>query len=127
MSKILQLLSAVIGISLAGLGGVMAMTNPGQGDYEHYATNQLTGYLKGSVCTQVSGDLEELLRNGCKTLVDTGRPQLRNIIAQTTRRQNYLLFSIYETELSFKSPIPSYQFQTFGAFHKFHTYLADEF
>lgn len=125
--KILRLLGVCTGVTLSFMGGVMAMSNPGQNDYEWYATDQLAGHLKESVCTQISGELKAVLRSGCKTLVDTGRPQIKQIIAQTTRRQNFLLFSIYQTDLAFSSPIPSYQFETIGVMQKFYTYESDEY
>jgi hypothetical protein len=125
----MQLLGAIAGVTLACLGSVMAMTNPGQGQYEDYATEELTSYLKRSVCTKTAGSVKEALSSGCKTLVDTGRPHLEYIIAQTTTRQNYVLFSIYETDLAFNSSsvLPSYQFGTVGIFQKFYTYEADEY
>lgn len=129
MIRLMQLLGAVTSVALACLGSVMAMTNPGQGEYEHYATDALTSYLKQSVCTKTAGDLKAALSSGCKTLVDTGRPNLHYIISQTTTRQNYVLFSIYETDFAFNSSstLPSYQFGTVGIFQKFYTYEAFEY
>ncbi len=123
--KALQVLVLIGGVALMGVGSLMTVTNPGQNDYEDYATETLTGYLKKEVCTQAPLDLGGLLQNYCKTLVDTGRPQIQQIIARATRRHNYLLFSIYETQLSFPSPVPSYQFETIGAFAQFYTYEAE--
>lgn len=125
--NILRLLGVFTGVTFSLVGGVMAMGNPGQNDYERYATDQLAGHLKENVCTQISGELKAVFRSGCKTLVDTGRPQMKEIIAQTTRRQNFLLFSIYQTDLAFSSPIPSYQFETIGVMQKFYTYESDKY
>ncbi len=126
--RVFQILTTLLGITLSGLGGVMMFTNPGQGAYEQYATEELAVYLKDSVCSQVSStDLEGVLRNGCKILVDTGRPQITHLISQTTQRQNYVLFSVYRTELNFESTLPSYQFETIGVLQNFYTYGAGEF
>lgn len=114
------------GAILVTFGGLSVFTNPNNNAYEQYATEQLSVYLKENVCTKVSQPLSGLLQSHCKTLVDTGRPQIQELIAQQTTRQNYLLFSVYKTELSLPSPIPTYQFGTFGAFQNFYTYEAEE-
>ncbi len=122
----LKLIIVCGGIILGGLGGFMVITNPGQRDYEQYATETLSSYLKEEVCIQAPRGLGGFLQSYCKTLVDTGQPQIKTLISTTTKRQNYLLFSIYETELSLPSPVPSYQFETIGAFQQFYTYTAEE-
>jgi hypothetical protein len=121
-----QILSTVGGVMLAAVGGFMTITNPAPQDYEQYATEELTTYLKDNVCTQAPPDFGEVLRSYCKSMVDTGRPKIEQIIALQTRRQNFLLFSIYQTELSMPSPVPSYQFETLGMLHKFYTYQAEQ-
>lgn len=121
-----KLIIGVGGIGLLGFGVIMALTNPTPGDYEAYATEELTSYLKENVCTQVSQPLQGLLQNYCKSLVDTGQPHLHQLIAQQTTRHNFLLFSIYQTQLSLPSPIPGYEFQTVGVFQQFYTYQAEE-
>lgn len=123
----LQLVGAVGGVALTGISGLMVITNPGRNDYEHYATDALTRYLKQEVCPQAPQQLGGFLRSYCKTLVDTGRPQIEQVIAKKTMRQNYFLFSVYTTELSLPSPVPSYKFGTIGAFQQFYTYEAQEF
>lgn len=128
MKRLLQVIVAIVGITVTGMGAVMAITNPGQIDYEQYAAEELSSYLKENVCNQTQGqqEVKNLVRGYCKTLVDTGRPQIQDIIALTTKRQNFLLFSIYQTELSFPSPVPSYQFGTIGVLQNFYTYEAQE-
>jgi hypothetical protein len=113
---------------LAGIAGLMTITNPGRGDYERYAVEKLSTYLKDDVCNKAQGnkDVRPFLRNSCKTLVDTGRPQIQQIIAINTTRQNFLLFSIYQTELSLPAPISGYQFATVGVGQNFFTYQAEK-
>ncbi len=125
--NILHIIKVIGGVSLIGLGTSMVLTNPGQRDYESYATDTLTTYLKQEVCPQASGGLGSFLASNCKTLVDTGKPHIKKVIAKKTLRQNYLLFSIYETELLLPSPVPNYEFGTIGVFQQFYTYQADEF
>lgn len=126
--RLSHLLGTCTGVTLMSFGGVMAVTNPGQVAYEQYAASELTTYLKEDVCMQIEGlgDFQGVLRSQCKNLVDTGRPQLRQVIAQTTKRQNFLLFSIYQTELLLPSPVPSYQFETIGVLQNFYIYHAYE-
>ena len=118
--KILTLFTTVGGFVLAGLGLSMVLTNPGQKDYEEYATEELTTYLKEEVCTQVPSFLGDFLQQQCKSVVDTGRPQIQQIITETTERQNFVVFSIYRTHLSIDSHLPSYEFETVGIFQNFY-------
>ncbi|MEL4897481.1 DUF4359 domain-containing protein [Crocosphaera sp. Alani8] len=126
--NVLHLIKVIGGVSLIGLGTGMVLTNPGRMDYETYATDTLSSYLKYEVCSQAaSGGLGNFLASHCKTLVDTGKPHIKRVIANKTIRQNYLLFSIYETELLLPSPVPNYEFGTIGVFQQFYTYQADQF
>lgn len=120
--KVLPIVTTVGGFALIALGGVMTVTNPGSEAYQEYATEKLTIYLKENVCSDISEQLGNFLETYCTALVDTGRPQIGEIIAQTTQRQNYLLFSIYETELAIASPLPGYRVQTVGVLQNFYIY-----
>lgn len=107
---------------LCGLGMVMVLSNPRSQDYERYATETLSHYLKDEVCMQVAQTLGGALSSYCKTMVDSSRPQIQVLIQNSTVRHNYLLFSIYTTKLSLSSPIPSYQFETIGALQQWYTF-----
>ncbi|PSP03815.1 MAG: hypothetical protein BRC54_11875 [Cyanobacteria bacterium SW_7_48_12] len=104
----------------------MVLTNPGREAYESYAVEQLTSYLKESVCPEASQELGEFLQRQCSTLVDVGRPQIQQIISETTERQNLIFFSIYRTNLSVGSFSRAYKFETVGAFQTFFTYEAQQ-
>lgn len=126
--KVLQVITAVGGVALVGLGSVMALTNPGRDDYEEYAVETLTTYLKEEACPKaptVAG-IGDLLQRQCKTLVDTGRPQIQQIISQTTQQQNFIFFTIYRTDLSVGPILPVYHFETVGVFQKFYIYQAEK-
>lgn len=126
--KFLQVITAVGGIALVGLGSVMALTNPDRNDYEEYAVETLTTYLKEEACPQaptVAG-IGDLLQRQCKTLVDTGRPQIQQIISQTTQQQNFIFFTIYRTDLSVGPILPAYHFESVGVFQKFYIYQAEK-
>ncbi|WP_251960226.1 DUF4359 domain-containing protein [Nostoc commune] len=111
---------------LAVLGVAMAKTNPSQVEYEEYAVQRLTEYLKTDVCKKTTNLIENLIRFNCDKLVDSANPQIQEIIARTTERQNYIIFSIYRTDLKINSWIPSYKFETVGAFDQFYTYTAEK-
>jgi len=111
---------------LAALGVAMAKTNPSQVEYEEYAVQRLTEYLKTDVCKKTTNFIENLIRFNCDKLVDSANPQIQEIISRTTERQNYIIFSIYRTDLKINSWIPSYKFETVGAFDQFYTYTAEK-
>ncbi|MBE9034545.1 DUF4359 domain-containing protein [aff. Roholtiella sp. LEGE 12411] len=111
---------------LAALGVTMAKTNPSQAEYEEYAVQRLAKYLKTDVCKKTTNILENLINLNCDKLVDSVNPQMQEIIARTTEKQNYIIFSIYRTDLKLNSWVPSYRFETVGAFDQFYTYTAQE-
>ncbi|HHP7232452.1 MAG TPA: DUF4359 domain-containing protein [Xenococcaceae cyanobacterium] len=117
-----RLILAIIKIAFLSVIGVLIATNPGSKKYEQYAAKALNYYLKDTVCQEVT----EVLENPCSILVDLARPQLTAAIAQTTRRKNFLVFSIYQTDLSILSALPNYQFETIGILDYFYTYQADK-
>ena len=90
--------------------------------YETYASNRLTTYLKNDLCVQ----LADKLQSPCYLLVDTASPQIKMTVSQSTKQQNFLLFSIYQTELSIPSITSVYQFATVGIFERFYTYQTEK-
>jgi hypothetical protein len=122
-------IAAGLGVAgLAVLGVVMARSNPEQAKYEEYAVQRLTDYLKTDFCKKTPGFglLGKLGTFNCDRFVDSANPQIRELIASTTERQNYLIFSVYRTEIKLDSLIPGYKFETVGAFDNFYTYTAEE-
>lgn len=124
--KSLKPLASISLFFLAGLAIAMAIANPDTSTYEEYAVEQLTTYLKNDVCSQVPQAFETLVKNSCAELIDSNRPQIRQIIARGTQRQNFILFSIYRTNLSISSIVPLYRFQTIGIMQNFYTYSAEQ-
>ena len=49
-------------VGLVLLGVTMAKTNPSQGEYEEYAMQRLTKYLKSDVCKKTPKMLESLIK-----------------------------------------------------------------
>jgi Domain of unknown function (DUF4359) len=117
------------GVVLIGLGSAMAVTNPSSRDYESFAVEHLTEYLKDNACKKLPKELGDFGQQWCQTLgktaIDTGRPQLKQIIAQQTERRNFIVFSVYRTKLNLP-PFPAYEFETLGFLQQFYTYRSEE-
>jgi hypothetical protein len=124
--NVVSIAAAISSVALVGVGVSMALTNPNQATYEEYATEQLTTYLKDEACTQAPKVFSNFLQRQCKSLLDTGRPQIQLIISKATQRQNFILFSIYRTNLDIGPYLPAYHFETVGAFQNFYVYQAAE-
>lgn len=124
--KNLRLVAYVGAAALAGVGIALAITNPSQPEYEEYAVQRLTEYLKSDVCTKAPDLLGGLIQRNCSVLVDSGRPQIQQLVSQNTQRQNFILFSVYNTDLSLNQLVPAYHFETVGAFQNFYTYKAEK-
>ena len=114
------------GTILIGLSGIMFLSNPGLRGYQKYADEALETRLKEEVCAEASQKLGQWLNNQCYSLVDTARPHLTQIITQQTTRTNFILFSIYQTDLPIPDPFPDYHLETIGMLGNFYTYQADE-
>lgn len=124
--RALTIITGVGVVGLATLGVAMAKTNPSQPRYEEYAAQRLTEYLKGSVCKKTPNIFDNLIKSNCTQLIDSANPQMRQIIAVSTQRQDFMIFSVYRTDLKVNSWIPSYKFETVGAFDNFYTYNAEQ-
>ncbi|MFB2833239.1 DUF4359 domain-containing protein [Floridanema evergladense] len=119
---------------VTGLLVSLAISNPSQAEYEKYATQELTEYLQQNVCPQAPKIWGKSLKRECKRLVNSNRSEIKDFISQSTERYNFILFSIYKTELSITkvSPflpsdfLPSYHFGTLAVGHKFYIYQAEE-
>lgn len=123
--KSLRIVNYIGATALVGLGVAMATTNPSQSNYEVFAMQQITAYLKKDVCIKAPNVFENFLRRNCGVVVDSSRPQIQQIIAKTTQRQNFIFFSIYRTDLFVNSFIPYYKFETIAAFQNFYVYAAE--
>ncbi|OLP20129.1 hypothetical protein BST81_01460 [Leptolyngbya sp. 'hensonii'] len=117
----------ILTLVLAGLGVGVALTNPGSQAYEDFAVHQLTWYLKENVCSKAPEILGNSLRKECLSLVDVNKFQIKQLIARNTRRQNYIFFSIYTTELTITPVLPSYRFETFAGAMRFYLYSAEQY
>lgn len=113
-------------LTLIVLATILLITNPGSEQYELYAADKLTIYLKDNVCRQVTEQVNKQLRSPCHILIDTARPQLRLALYKNTQKQNFFLFSIYQTQLAIAPLTPEYHFATLGICNRFFTYQAEQ-
>lgn len=114
------------GVVLAGTAAGLALTNPEPSAYEQYATSRLSDYLAVNLCDDIPPNLNQVLQNQCRSLLENNQTQVRQLIANHTTRSNYGLFSLYRTRL--EAPglplLPSYEFETLGIGRSFFTYRA---
>ena len=110
-----------LGVSSAsGIVAIMALTNPGQTAYESYATQKVIGLLDQNVCAEAPKSFN--LRRDCQDLLKNHRAQIKEFIAKNTERQDFVLFSVYTTDVAIASFLPKYRVETVGAFRNFHIY-----
>ncbi|MGI8503707.1 MAG: DUF4359 domain-containing protein [Hassallia sp.] len=124
--RLSTIMTYVAGVGLVVLGVVMVKTNPTQAEYEEYAMQRLTKYLKSDVCKKTPKMLENLIKLDCDKVVDSASPQVRELVAATTERQDFIIFSIYRTDLKLNSWLPSYTFESVGVLESFYTYSAEQ-
>ena len=109
-------------VVLAGVGAIMAATNPQPDAYEAFATEALVDYGGKKLCPRVPF----LGQTQCQSLLKSNQSEIRRFVSQGTQRQDFVLFSIYKTDLSIHPMLPSYEFATIGAFQKFYVYKAKQ-
>ena len=114
------------GIIAISIGAIAFLTNPGEQQYLQYADATLKTKVKDKVCAQVSQDLGVWLEGQCHLLINTASPYIAEVIVQQTRRDNFLLFSIYQTDLPLPPPLSSYHLETIGVFGNFYIYQAQK-
>lgn len=109
---------AVLAVMLAAM-----VTNPTQAAYDEFATETLAEYLDQEFCVAVKGVpeiLASLVSNGCKFLVESKQPQIKQYLSNHTQHQDLIFLSLYTTELL------TYRFKAIGIFHRFLIYEATE-
>jgi hypothetical protein len=127
-----MLMKGLVTAALVGLGLVMVVTNPSSDHYADYAVSQIQNY-QNDICQTNISIFGTSLQNECKSLISNNSNHIKQVISQTSDRQNMLLFSIYKTDLSVSKLIPNlpsnvgpgYRFETIGAFGNFLTYQVE--
>lgn len=89
---------------VALLGSGLAFTNPSSADFRAFASDRLVEEISKELC--VDGGLPVLLRmaiNNCLGLVQAQREALSAVVLSHTRRRNYGVLSVFESELGGQS------------------------
>lgn len=85
-------------IGVAILAVVMAVSNPSKERYIEYTVDRFSETGRSSLCTGV-GDAQQQCKFAVALLASQGKPLIRAFLENSTRQQNFLLFSIYTTDL----------------------------
>ena len=89
---------------LALVGGGLALTNPSLGNFRAFASDRLVEEISKELCAD--GGVPVLLRmaiNNCVGLVEAQREALAAVVLSHTRRHNYGVVSVFESELGGQS------------------------
>lgn len=123
----LRVFSLLSGLVLAGGVAALAITNPTPEEYGAYAGDQLAAYATREYCAQIPAFLPTLIEES-HALVQQLQPELVELFLRQTRRQNFILFSLYSTDLSLLNfgplgiSLPTYHFETLAVAGQFYTY-----
>jgi Domain of unknown function (DUF4359) len=112
-------------IALISLGGIMLFTNPGKEEYNDYAYTKLNTEIESNFCKKP--ELPKFLQgvgsavgDACQAAIKQGilvtKNDIKKVIDDTTTRQNFIVLSIYTTDISGRT------FRTAGAFGNFFTF-----
>ncbi len=113
-------LSTLIGsVGVVAMGTMMAITNPSRNAYNSHVANQASSYLQKNVCSQTQNYFGNWLQQECHDLVAQGKPSIKQLVNLSTQRDNYLFFSVYETEVSVMESLPSYETKKIGFLGQF--------
>jgi hypothetical protein len=111
----------IVLLGLVGVGGLGFLTNPDRVAYENYAVEQ-AGNLAKAECDRVPGGLGMLVQEPCRAAIEAYKPQIKPLLAATTTRQNWGLFSIYRSDISIPAVNFNGRVESIGLFDRFYTY-----
>jgi len=135
--KVAKLGFAIIAGVAAAAAVTLSMTNPGRDAYGIYAADRLNEQLEDSLCRQVPVFLDSL----CASVLNDQESWLQEVIAAQTTRRNFVLFSIYKTDLEAEAALqrilpanlsidvdglPIYHVESVGIFNRFFTYQVEQ-
>lgn len=110
----------IAGVMLVGVGGLLAATNPGQAAYDEFATQAAIVYLKAEACAKAPTAFG--LQKLCQSELESNQSKIKKIIDDGTQRQNFVVFSLYATDLSISPDLPSYHVESVGVLGQFILY-----
>uniref|UniRef100_B8HRW3 DUF4359 domain-containing protein n=1 Tax=Cyanothece sp. (strain PCC 7425 / ATCC 29141) TaxID=395961 RepID=B8HRW3_CYAP4 len=89
-------------LAVLSLAAFLFVTNPDETDYEEFATRQATSFLHREICDRpgkVAPSFRQVFSAGCTTLTKQGAADIRRFVSYNTQRYNFILFSLYTTDL----------------------------
>jgi Domain of unknown function (DUF4359) len=110
-------------LTICGLGGMMMLTNPDLPTYEAYAVERV-GDLARDQCDRAPAGLGIVLQGPCRAAIESFKPQLKPLLAASTSRQNFILFSIYKSDISIPAVNLNAKVESIGVLNNFFTYKA---
>jgi hypothetical protein len=107
--------TTLIGVAIIAV--VMAVSNPSKERYVEYTVDRFSETGKLSLCNGV-GDAaaQQQCKFGVAVFASQGKPLIRAFLESSTRQQNFVLFSIYTTEL------PNQKLTAIAAFGNFFSF-----
>jgi Domain of unknown function (DUF4359) len=124
----------LLGVTIAAVTALAAVTNPGPEAHGQFAYGLASRYLQEDLCNQDLPIVGRRFAEDCKTLVATPevQGQIKDLLIKSSDRQNFGLFSLYQTQLSLqelvpmipKSMVPPYRVEAVGLFGQFFVYQA---
>ncbi len=118
----------------ASMIGVLFCTNPSIDKYQVFAIAEAKDYLVDDACPRPLPFLGTSLQDECTDFLKSERssPMIQAMIARSSDRQNFGLFSLYSTRLEMETLmpalpqglLPSYQIDAIGLGNQFLIYNA---
>ncbi len=92
------------------------VTNPGREEFEPFAAEALTRAAVDELCDP-SGlpVIARLLVRDCPSLIRAQRPVFGKLALAATQRRNFLLFSLYRTDLGGQQVLPDWRIPRYRA------------
>jgi Domain of unknown function (DUF4359) len=113
----------IVSIGILGVCGLGLLTNPDRDAYETYAVDRI-GELAKDQCDRAPAGLGVLIEGPCRAAIAAYKPQIRPLLAATTSRQNWLILSIYRSDISVPAVNFNGRVESIGMFNNFFTYKA---
>lgn len=122
--KTLKTVAIAGGCILLGVSGLLAATNPGQTAYDDFATQAAIAYLKTEACAKAPAVFG--LQKLCQSELEANQAKIKQIIRDGTQRRNFVMFSLYTTDLSISADLPSYHVESVGILGQFILYKTEK-
>ncbi len=114
--------------------GVLFCTNPSVDTYQAFVTAEAKDYLVDDACPRPLPFIGNSLRDECTDFLRSERstPVIQGMIARSSDRHNFGVFSLYSTELDMETLmpalprglLPSYRIDAIGLGNQFMVYSA---